>query len=63
MRFVKDPRAVSTVEYALIVIAVIAIVGAAAAMLGGAFDQLFDDLETEINAGIDEAQNAGDLVT
>ena len=63
VRFVKDPRAVSTVEYALIVVAVIAIVGAAAAMLGGAFDELFDTLETELNNGLNEAANAGDLVT
>ena len=42
--FAKDSRAVSTVEYALIVIAVIAIVGAAAATLSGAFGGLFNDL-------------------
>ncbi|MCY4012699.1 MAG: hypothetical protein OXG82_08300 [Gammaproteobacteria bacterium] len=62
-RFVKDTRAVSTVEYALIVIAVIAIVGAAAALLGGAFGNLFDQLADEVNAGVQEAQNAGDDIS
>ena len=38
MRFREDIRGVSTVEYALIVVAVIAIVGVAAGLLGDAFD-------------------------
>ena len=63
VRFVKDPRAVSTVEYALIVIAIIAIVGAAAAVLGGAFEDLFDELGNEMTNGINEAGNAGDTIT
>lgn len=62
-RFVKDTRAVSTVEYALIVVAVVAIVGAAAAVLGGAFDTLFDDLGAELTNGLNEARNAGDDIS
>ena len=48
-RFAKDRQAVSTVEYALIVIAVIAIVGTGAALLGGAFNNLFAGLENNLN--------------
>ena len=57
-RFAKDLRAVSTVEYALIVIAVIAIVGAAAALLGGQFTDLFNTLGNELNKGVANVQNA-----
>ncbi len=52
MRFVADLRGVSTVEYALIVVAIIGIVGAGAIVLGGAFGELFDDLEAEMTAGV-----------
>ena len=38
-RFVADRRGVSTVEYALIVVAVIAIVGAVAATMSDAFTE------------------------
>ena len=51
-RFAKDTRAVSTVEYALIVIAVIAIVGVAAGILGGQFQALFNTLGNELTNGI-----------
>ena len=51
-RFTKDPRAVSTVEYALIVIAVIGIVGAAALMLGDTFTGMFQTLGNELNTTI-----------
>ena len=51
-RFFKESRAVSTVEYALIVVAVIAIVGGAAALLGGAFKDLFTNLETEMDGSV-----------
>lgn len=57
VRFAKDPRAVSTVEYALIVIAVIAIVGVAAGMLGGAFQNLFNDLGEELSNGVNNARS------
>lgn len=49
-RFFAESRAVSTVEYALIVVAVIAIVGVGAATLGGAFKGLFQDLESKMQA-------------
>ncbi|MYE81109.1 MAG: Flp family type IVb pilin [Gammaproteobacteria bacterium] len=58
-RFAADRRGVSTVEYALIVVAVIAIVGAVAATMGDAFDQLFTDLSTEMQDGLTEAQTTG----
>ena len=44
VRFRDDIRGVSTVEYALIVVAVIAIVGVAAGLLGDAFTTTFEDL-------------------
>lgn len=54
--FVAESRAVSTVEYALIVVAVIAIVGIGAGMLSGAFKGLFKDLTTEMGKSVDEVQ-------
>lgn len=50
-RYVADLRGVSTVEYALIVVAIIGIVGVGAGILGGAFDNLFTDLSTRMTAG------------
>lgn len=47
-RFLADLRGVSTVEYALIVVAIIGIIGAGAAVLGGAFGDLFDDLSEQM---------------
>ena len=57
-RFATDSRAVSTVEYALIVIAVIAIVGVAAGLLGGQFKALFNTLGNEIQAGVNTVKSA-----
>ena len=57
-RFIRDRRGVSTVEYALIVVAVIAIVGVVAANLSGAFTDLFDDLTAEMNAGAADVEQA-----
>ena len=51
-RFAKEARGVSTVEYALIVIAVVAIVGVAAALLNQEFKNLFTQLGKEINTGV-----------
>ena len=48
--FVADSRAVSTVEYALIVVAVVAIVGGAGVMLSGTMDELFTNLGANIQA-------------
>lgn len=47
-RFLFDTKAVSTVEYALIVVAVVAIIGVAAGTLTDAFDGLFNDFQNEI---------------
>lgn len=59
-RFLGDERAVSTVEYALIVVAIIAILGVAATALSGAFGDLFDNLANQMDSGFDNvAANAG----
>lgn len=50
LRFLLDVRGVSTVEYALIVVAIIAIVSAAAVMLSGAFESTFEDLSDRMTA-------------
>ena len=59
LAFLRGRRAVSTVEYALITIAVVSIVGGAIALLGGAFDGLFDELTDELNAARSMAKTAG----
>ncbi len=56
-RFWRDDRAVSTVEYALIVVAIIAILGVAAGTMGDAFTNLFDDLANEMESGLTNVQN------
>ena len=58
VRFLRDTHAVSTVEYALIVVAVIAIIGVAAGTLSGAFKDLFGKLETEIGVGINTVKES-----
>ena len=50
--FLIDPRAVSTVEYALIVVAVVGIVGVGAATLGDTFNTMFDTLGSRIQNGM-----------
>ena len=58
VRFRDDIRGVSTVEYALIVVAVIAIVGVAAGLLGDAFETTFEDLSermTDAGAAVSSA--------
>ena len=58
-RFSRDQRGVSTVEYALIVVAIIAILGVAAATLGDAFEGLMGDLTDQMNnASANVAANA-----
>lgn len=52
VKFAADLRGVSTVEYALIVVAIIGIVGAAAALLGGAFDTMFTTLSGRMTAAV-----------
>lgn len=44
----RKMKGVSTVEYALILVAVVAIVGASAAYLSGQFDLLLEDLGEEL---------------
>ena len=44
LSFLQDKSGVSAVEYALIIVAVIAIVGVGAGVLNDAFTDLFDDL-------------------
>ena len=56
----KKMSGVSTVEYALILVAVVAIVGAGAVMLGGEFDTLFQTLDNELTTATTEATDAGD---
>ena len=58
LRFIDDKWGVSTVEYALIVVAVIGVVGVGAAALSGAFTTLFADLTTEIAAASDDVSTA-----
>ena len=57
--FLAVKRAVSTVEYALIVVAVVAVVGAGAAVLGGAFSGLFGELKKDIVAAEKAVQKSG----
>lgn len=52
LRFLADLRGVSTVEYALIVVAIIGIVGAAAALLGGAFTTMFEELSGRMTGAV-----------
>ena len=58
VRFRDDIRGVSTVEYALIVVAVIAIVGVAAGLLGDAFTSTFQDLSERMTDAADEVSSA-----
>ena len=67
LRFVDDRYGVSTVEYALIVVAVIGVVGVGATALSGAFETLFEDLTEEIAGATDDvatnASGGGDTTT
>ena len=58
--FLLDRRGVSTVEYALIVVAIIAIVGVVAGQLSGAFGTLMEGLEAEMVGATDEISDAVD---
>ena len=58
VRFRDDIRGVSTVEYALIVVAVIAIVGVAAGLLGDAFTSTFQDLSERMTDAAADVSNA-----
>jgi Flp pilus assembly pilin Flp len=56
--FVADLRGVSTVEYALMVVAIVAAVALAAGLLGDAFQDLFEDLSKEMTAGVSTVSKA-----
>ena len=58
MRFLLDVRGVSTVEYALIVVAIIAVVAVAAGLLGDAFTTTFADLSSRMTDAADEVSSA-----
>jgi len=57
----KKMSGVSTVEYALILVAVVAIVGAAAAILEGDFQTLFTTLGDQITESAQQARDADDI--
>ena len=52
LRFLQDKAGVSAVEYALIIVAVIAVMGFGATALTGGFQDLFTDLQTELTDAI-----------
>ena len=56
--FVADLRGVSTVEYALMVVGIVAAVALAAGFLGDAFEELFKDLSTEMTTGVGKVKTA-----
>ena len=56
--FLFDRRGVSTVEYALIVVAIIAIVGVVAAQLDTAFGGLMTDLVAQLEEATDDVAAA-----
>ncbi len=58
--FLLDRRGVSTVEYALIVVAIIAIVGVVAGQLSGAFGTLMEGLTEELAGATEEVGQAVD---
>ena len=51
--FLRDRYAMSAVEYALIVVAVIAVVGSATVLLGGSFNAMFNDLGNQVATTLD----------
>lgn len=51
-RFVRDLKGVSTVEYALLVVGIIGIVGVGVAALTGAFTGMFEALSTQLTGAI-----------
>ena len=57
-RYLDEKLGVSTVEYALIVVAVVGIVGVAASMMGDAFEDLFTDLQTELGDSVANTKSA-----
>ena len=58
--FLLDRRGVSTVEYALIVVAIIAIVGVVAAQLSDAFGELMTDLTADLEGATEAVGEAAE---
>ena len=58
LRFIEERSGVSTVEYALIVVAVIAIVGGGMLLLGDNFKDLFEQIGTDMKAQKGKMQEA-----
>ena len=56
--FIADLRGVSTVEYALMVVGIVAAVALAAGFLGDAFTALFKDLSKEMTTGVGTVKTA-----
>ncbi len=56
--FVADLRGVSTVEYALMVVGIVAAVALAAGLLGNAFEDLFKELSNEMSKGVGAVSSA-----
>ena len=52
LRFGKDERGASMVEYALMVVAIIVVVGAGVGTLSGAFDSMFDSLSADLTGAV-----------
>ena len=52
VRFLSDRKGVSTVEYALLVVGIIGIVGVGVAALSGAFEGMFATLSTRLTAAV-----------
>ena len=52
VRFMRDLKGVSTVEYALLVVGIIGIVGVGVAALSGAFTGMFETLSTRLTAAV-----------
>ena len=52
VRFLCDCKGVSTVEYALLVVGIIGIVGVGVAALSGAFEGMFQTLSTRLTAAV-----------
>lgn len=57
--FLKATSGVSTVEYALIVLAVISIVGVGIGVLSDSFSVMFENLEDDLSTGMASARSAG----
>lgn len=56
--FGKDERGASMVEYALMVVAIVAIVGVGVTVLQGGLDTLFTDLSGELVDAVDDVTDA-----